>query len=229
MIEIPALMRKLAIKRPLFHSEADFQHALAWRIHEEHPDSSVRLEYKPPINADTDKMQLDIWLAKLGVAIELKYKTGKPKHEIRHNGESFDLRHHRAHDHGRYDFLKDIWRLERLSAFPDAKAGFAIFLTNDDLYWRGPISKDTIDAQFSLGGNPDLKIQGTMAWKGAPSEGTTSNREDPIELNWPYQVQWQHYSRVATERERYGEFRYLMVQVRLDASPASLPNAPCRD
>ena len=77
MIEIPALMRKLAIERPLFHSEADFQHALAWRSREEHPNSGVRLEYKPPTNAGEERMQLDIWLVRLGVAIELKYKTGK--------------------------------------------------------------------------------------------------------------------------------------------------------
>lgn len=96
MIEIPALMRKLAIERPVFHSEADFQHALAWRIHEKHPDSGVRLEYKPPINTGEEKMRLDIWLAKFGVAIELKYKTAKPKEEIRRNGESFHLRHQSA-------------------------------------------------------------------------------------------------------------------------------------
>ena len=210
--KIPALMRKLAKERPLFHSEADFQHALAWRIREEDPDSGVRLEYKPPVSREEDKMQLDIWLAKFGVAIELKYKTGRPKEEIKHNGESFNLRHHGACDHGRYDFLKDVRRLERLSEFSDAKAGFAILLTNDDLYWRGPIRKNTFDAQFSLRGKPDhVKIQREMAWNKGPSAGTTRKRVNPIVLNLPYEAQWQHYSCVASER--YGEFRHLMVRV----------------
>jgi hypothetical protein len=32
--------------RPLFHSEADFQHALAWRLQEQHRQISIRLEYR---------------------------------------------------------------------------------------------------------------------------------------------------------------------------------------
>lgn len=35
MLELPQLMSLLAKRRPLFHSEADFQHALAWHIKEE--------------------------------------------------------------------------------------------------------------------------------------------------------------------------------------------------
>ena len=46
MLDIPELMRELARERPLFHSEADFQHALAWRIHETISDCGIRLEYK---------------------------------------------------------------------------------------------------------------------------------------------------------------------------------------
>ena len=209
MIEIPALMRELAIERPLFHSEADFQHALAWRIHEEYPSSGVRLEYKPPINTDKGKMQLDIWLAKLGVAIELKYKTRKPKEEIKHNGESFNLRNHSACDIGRYDFLKDIERLESLSGLADVKAGFAIFLTNEHLYWKVPTRRNTVDAAFSLREDPDRQIQGNMDWLNA-SEGTMRGRKDPIELKGAYETQWRAYSRIAGER--YGEFRYLMVR-----------------
>ena len=155
-------------------------------------------------------MQMDIWLARPSVAIELKYKTAKPKAEIEHNGESFDLRHQSAYDIGRYDFLKDIRRLESLCRFSDAKVGFAIFLTNDDLYWRGPIRKDTVDADFSLRGDPGLQIQGKMAWSNA-SAGTMRGRVNPIELKASYEAQWRAYSLVACER--YGEFRYLMVRV----------------
>ena len=210
MIEIPALMRELAIERLLFHSEADFQHALAWCIHDKYPGSGVRLEYKPPINTGEEKMQLEIWLARLGIAIELKYKTAKPKKEIVHNGESFDLRDQRAHDHGRYDFLKDIERLEGLSGFPQAKAGFAILLTNDDLYWRGPIRKGTFDAQFNLSGDPDLKINRVTAWDKDTSAGTMGKRRYPIVLKKSYEAEWRDYRCVTSER--YGQFRYLMVR-----------------
>lgn len=205
VFEIPALMRKLAIERPLFHSEADFQHALAWLIHEQHSDSGVRLEYKPPIK---ETMYLDIWLAKSGVAIELKYRTRNL--ERKHNGESFYLRKQSACDISRYDFLKDIQRLESLSGFSDAKAGFAVFLTNDHLYWTGPTREGTVDAAFSLRGEPDVQIQGEMTWSERASAGTKRDREEPIRLKGAYEAQWQDYSRVPGER--YGEFRYLMVE-----------------
>ena len=47
MLDITHLMNELAHDRLVFHSEADFQHALAWRIHDAMPDCGVRLEYSP--------------------------------------------------------------------------------------------------------------------------------------------------------------------------------------
>lgn len=33
MFDVEAVLRDLALKRPIFHSEADFQHAVAWEVH----------------------------------------------------------------------------------------------------------------------------------------------------------------------------------------------------
>ena len=43
MLDIDGLMASLANRQKVFHSEADFQHALAWQIHEAAPESQVRL------------------------------------------------------------------------------------------------------------------------------------------------------------------------------------------
>ena len=162
MLDIETIMRALARDRPLFHSEADFQHALAWRMHEAMPDSGIRLEYKPP----GKRIYLDLWLERIGVAIELKYRTRKPalkrKLALEHNGEAFELRNQSANDISRYDFMKDIQRLESLSGIPRAKAGFAIFLTNDHLYWNEPARRDTVDASFHM--NEGRQLRGEMAW-----------------------------------------------------------------
>jgi hypothetical protein len=48
VIDIHAAMANLAAPRPLFHSAADFQHALAWRLQQQHPRISIRLEYRYP-------------------------------------------------------------------------------------------------------------------------------------------------------------------------------------
>ena len=58
--DIYCLMQELSKSRPIFHSEADFQHALAWQIHETMPDSQIRLEY--PFRFDGSTIYLDIWL-----------------------------------------------------------------------------------------------------------------------------------------------------------------------
>jgi hypothetical protein len=39
--DIHKLLGQLATTRPIFHSEADFQHQLAWDIHTSHPDSEI--------------------------------------------------------------------------------------------------------------------------------------------------------------------------------------------
>ena len=44
MIDMDGLMGSLADMRKVFHSEADFQHSLAWHIHQAMPESQVRLE-----------------------------------------------------------------------------------------------------------------------------------------------------------------------------------------
>ena len=132
--DIVACLEDLARERPVFHSEADFQHALAWHIHERTPGTQVRLEFNP---FPCEKLYLDIYLRD-AVAIELKYKTKKA--ELTHNNEAFSLKGQAAQDCGRYDFIQDVRRLERVvndSAAP-ARVGFAVFLTNDPLYWECP-------------------------------------------------------------------------------------------
>ena len=206
MFYVNKLMSGLARDRPVFHSEADFQHALAWRIHERWPNERVRLEYKP---FPDEKMYLDLWLPKMGVALELKYTTQELN--IEHEGETFALRSHSAQDVRRYDFLKDIQRLERLEKLSKRRApqvGFAILLTNDCAYWKPPRRRHPNDEAFRL--HKGQKKEGKMAWSKQAGSGTTIGRRAPICLKGSYSLKWKHY---ATMREgKYREFRYLAVQ-----------------
>ena len=211
MLHITCLMNRLARERPIFHSEADFQHALAWRIHHDVPDCDVRLEYKP----FPDKgMYLDLWLPIIGVAIELKYLTRKLNHE--HDREVFALKDQSAQDLRRYDFLRDIERLESVVALPHVQAGVAILLTNDPSYWNPPPRPDrtTNDYEFRL--HEDRTVGGDMAWSERAGAGTIKGREEPICLKGSYNLQWQDYTPrdyTFIEQERNRQFRYLMVHV----------------
>ena len=68
------LMSRLSASRPVFHSEADFQHALAWESHQTWPQQLVRLETRPAKGIHLDVLLIDR-LAGREVALELKYLT----------------------------------------------------------------------------------------------------------------------------------------------------------
>lgn len=204
-LDIADVMEGLFRKQPIFHSEADFQHALAWRIRETLPECRPRLEFNP---FPPERLYLDIWLAGARIAIELKYRTRKLN--LCFCGERFALRDQHAHDIGRYDFIRDIGRLERATESPlSATAGFAVMLTNDPLYWKPTQREDTVDAAFHLG--HERTIEGEMAWSSRAAQGTTKGREEPLRLKGRYEAKWRNYRDF--EEGKYSEFRYLAVEV----------------
>ena len=207
MFDISDLLTGLAESRKVFHSEADFQHALAWQIHQVMQESQIRLEVDA-ISVEHRRMYLDIWLPVEGIAIELKYVTRRL--ELVHNEESFALCDHSAQDTRRYDFLLDIERLEFVRSRPEScKAGYAVMLTNDSSYWKVPGRSDTVDADFRV--HEGRKISGALAWAARTGPGTMKGRESPIRLQGSYRLRWQEYSNFP--EKSYGRFRYLAVSV----------------
>ena len=185
MLDIHSLMTSLASRRPIFHSEADFQHALAWQIHETRPDCDVRLELDP-FPADGGRTALDIWakLPEETVAIELKYTTRQLQQESQ--SEYFVLQNYAAGPRQRYAFLKDIQRLEYALQTPNpADYGFAILLTNSPTYWTPPRNPNTTDAAFRIHEGQRLS-EGELRWGESASAGTRKDREDPIQLAHSY-------------------------------------------
>ena len=202
-----SFLEDLSKRRPVFHSEADFQLALAWHIHETEVNSQVRLEFKPFRSVN---MHLDIWLQTSGVAIELKYPARGL--EVERGGEVFALRNQSAQDTRRYDFIMDIRRLEQVVYGSGiAKAGFAVLLTNDPSYWEPPQQgwENRTDGAFRI--HEGRVIKGEMDWSNEASEGTKEGREEPIKLRGTYDVNWRDYS--ILKEEKYGKFRYLLMEV----------------
>lgn len=206
-IDIPRLLSSLALKRPVFHSEADLQHELAFHVREVHHDVQVRLEY--PVNLHGN-VSVDILIRKEGkeIAIELKYLCRQ--FECKISGEHFLLQQQSAHNIRRYDVLKDVWRMENyLTARPAASAA-VIVLSNDPLYWLGPLREGTSGAAFSL--RQDRMVTGNMRWADHAAAGTMRGREEIISLGGRYEMKWQDYSIIDG---RYGEFRFLYIQAQL--------------
>jgi hypothetical protein len=93
VIEIEPVLESLYKRRPIFHSEADFQHELAHELRAQDSGLSLHLEY--PIGVDS-RARLDILLRK-GTArfgLELKYLCRSVQMTI--DDEVFALKHQRA-------------------------------------------------------------------------------------------------------------------------------------
>jgi hypothetical protein len=207
MVNITDVLATLAQQRSIFHSEADFQHALAWELHNQLPNAAIRLEL--PVAHRNKLLHVDIWIVQNEqiLALELKYKTRALVLPI--GDETFKLLNQSAQDFGRYDFIKDLQRLELLLADRRQAIGYAILLTNDSSYWTPPRDAGSIDADFRV---PDGRmLHGVLQWKAHASVGTMRGREAPLEISGTYPLRWDEYAQPTTKS--YGRFRYLAIKV----------------
>jgi uncharacterized protein (DUF849 family) len=135
--------------------------------------------------------------------------------QVLEGSEQYALRSQIARDLGRYDFIKDIGRVESIVADRAPRArGYAILLTNDPSYWKHPRSDNTADARFRL--HEGNILRGSLGWGSGASEGTKRGREDLLQLRGSYTLRWEDYSRPAGDN--YGKFRYLVVEAKGGAS-----------
>lgn len=198
------VLAALVRERPVFHSEADFQHHLVWTAHMMDPLLRVRLETHP-----LPGLRLDLLLSDPEgdrVAVELKYPTRALR--VERDGERFELRNHAGQDLIRYDVVKDVCRLERLVGSGVAAQGWMLLLTNDQGYWT-PTTRETVDLAFRL--HEGRTLTGRLEWGPSAGSGTTAGREAPLELAGSYQLRWRDYAAPAPGPG--GEFRLLAVHV----------------
>jgi len=200
-------LQRLADQRPIFHSEADFQHALAWSVHKSYPNAVIRLELPFRTEDSSEYLDLQVTDGNQSFAVELKYKTRRLVYQ--HGGEEFSLKQQGAQDLGRYDFLADVGRLERFVAAKRTASGCAILVTNDPSYWSEPARPGTVDEMFRL--NEGRVIHGSLAWLEHASAGTMRSRERPIIITGNYTAAWKPFS--APCKLPGGEFRFLAWHV----------------
>jgi hypothetical protein len=203
-LDIRPIMEKLAERRPVFHSEADFQHELAWELRECIPDCEVRLE-RPIIGAFRGAVDIVILWQGVQYGLELKYLTRKL--DIIHNSEPFNLKAHGATDLRRYDICKDIWRLENFNSAYGGRS-MVVVLTNEAAYWKSPQHDRHFDAAFRV--FEGRSLSGILGWDNAASSGTTKGRTSEISLRSEYQLFWQDYSDLGNTA---GRFKYLLIEV----------------
>ena len=195
--------------RSVFHSESDFQHHLAWEIHKTFKDAEVRLERPLPHNKGDTRGHCDIVVGNDGeiIGIELKYKTKKSHVDI--NDERFELKPHGGRL--RYNFLKDVYRLEQWRDDREITRGYAVLLTNDSRCWNPTNNRERRnDAAFKI--HEGRTITGRLAWK---KGAKLSKTQTSFKLKGSYTMNWRDSPNKALlkSKELSNRFRYLCVQV----------------
>lgn len=170
------------------------------------PAAAVRLEYRIPLSGE--RSYADIWIrdGEETTYVELKYWTRALTIEV--EDEAFTLSNQAAQDISRYDFIKDLCRVERAVAQGLASRGFVVALTNDPGYWS-QARPGTVDAAFRL--DEGRALSGQLAWAAHAGVGTMRSREQILGLEREYRCHWEPYSDFGVPR---GEFRYLLSCVR---------------
>lgn len=211
-------MAALATRRPIFHSEADFQHALAWQIQLGHPQAQLRLETRPRRHVHLDLL---VQLPDRRIAIELKYLMARFEGTVA--GESFDLPGGGAQDTSRHDVIKDIVRVETVLADGYADEGWVVVVSNDPSYSRPGLRPTAIDSEFRL--HEGQVLTGQRKWAINAGEGTTKGRDKPLNLVGSYVCTWRDYSTVRNAVGRQTTLRYLALSVRTPGTASPMVSA----
>ena len=203
---LAGVLPTLAARRPIFHSEADFQLALAWEIQLQHLAASIRLEQRI---LDSPRVNLDVLVTfdDFRFGLELKYLRATT--DVTIDGERFVLVPG-AGDLDRYDTIKDVVRLETLRKHDLIDAGAAIMLSNNPGFWQ-PSSTGRATGFDAFRMHDGATLAGTRDWGASAGDGTRKGRELPHTLDGTYRPRWVPFSRVS--RGTSGELRTLTLVV----------------
>jgi hypothetical protein len=197
------IMRELAQVRPVFHSEADFQHELGFLLRSKRHRVRLERPFKTPL-----KFELDLEVDG-EIAIELKYKKARLKYTS--DTELFDFISDGAFPDNRYKIINDAKRVRDLVDQKFHSEGFTIFLTNDKEYWCSD-AKNTIAEQFDF-------TEGRKFAKGTSLSLVDSKAKKPkqqIDIRFNDIIEWQDYKNDTNkelEKLNNGLFRFFVIDV----------------
>lgn len=221
----------LNYNQEFFFNERDFQMHLAiyLKLSKNNYDD-VDVEYHVPIDFkkdfdkeyltwDTKVLSIDIMVRKgeYFVPIELKYKLKGLKGSIERLGEKSQkeiniVTNQAAQDLGRYDFWKDVKRVELLSEFyKKVIGGLVVFLTNDSSYKNKPNEKVKY-YNFRMDGADDIG-NCVMQWNGTCP--VSSNSYGDFLLKGSYRLSWKDFV-ISKEKHNISKnikYHYCIAQI----------------
>lgn len=212
--ELNETLKSLASRRPVFHSEADFQHELALELVSQRYQVRLEVPKDITVNKETVKAEIDLLISREGIwtAIELKY-VKKPS-TITHDGETFELKGTWGTNLSRFDCLADSRRVEAIINAGHASVGYSVFLTNVPDAWKIDSGRlNNMAKTFSIHEGRVIKASVPLDWHpNQPSIGSVSAKRlsphAPIVLHKERTLQWEDFSFFASSNQ---VFRYLLL------------------
>ena len=211
------LLAALAADRPIYHSEADFQHAFAWQARIAAPTADIRLEVHLQPGRSLDLLFRD---DSGRVGAELKYLTrrfGAEWHGERLSSQTKQPGPCAATTSSKTSSASKISSSPVLS--PAATSSSS---PTEPAYWSAPVRAATSDAMFRLGEGRTLS--GPLGWGPNTGVGTMRRREQPLELRGSYVLHWTDFSQI--DDAGGGRFRALLVDVNAGLSASRTPSPP---
>ncbi|MEE1821492.1 hypothetical protein PUR61_04655 [Streptomyces sp. BE20] len=213
----PAVMAELARTRPVFHSEADLQHAFARTLWELDREVQCRLEVRQTTSDGVEHLDLLCATAEGRTAVEFKYVKSAWSGAVGAgpSGEQYALKAHGAPDLARRDFVFDVARLERFCDRADQN-GLALMVTNTSALWREPKPSAKLPRDHAFRLHEGGELTGELLWGGGDYPPNTRV------LRGTYPLRWQPYS---VRPGAAGEFRYLALFVEPGGTAPAEPDA----
>ena len=209
------LLQFIRQNKRMFFNERDLQMYLALKLEKSGDFDEVFMEYHLPKGFNevfdlgykawqTETPSIDIVLKIKGeekyIAIELKNKLKAISGECTRFGQTSQkkelVKNQSAQNIGRYQFWKDVKRLELLKeSYKNVIGGIALFLTNDANYLKTTKGADYED----FGMSENLKKDGVLEWgefKKVDTKTLVNNKKrkksPPIKLSNSYSPRWEN-------------------------------------
>lgn len=210
----------------IFISENDLVLSFALYILERFPDAKVNfelpfdIEYKFQTkdenfhNPGNSYLDLHVFLNGIRYGFEFKYHTCK--YAVNTNLYKFELKDHIARDVLRFNFRKDIHRLEHLrnnySEFRIHK-GFAVLLTNDKALIKTDANKNTLDKEYRFSEIAPIR-GGDVKWSKVSGKGNWVG-SDQFDIMLPlkkegYEIYWRDYHQIKDPKK---DFKFCVIEI----------------
>jgi hypothetical protein len=215
----------------IFVSENDIALSFAYYLKLKYKDAKIKFEFpfevdfqpqfinEPKLKDRFSYLDLLISLEGKNYGFEFKYLTRKL--ELKQIHENFELKNQGAQDVLRFNFRKDIYRLEllknnALKSNIKIDKGFAILLTNDHLLYNDDKSDSGIDKEYRFHNSRPIGIRGEDAKWNKKTENQSWVHQKQFNIKLPlrsqgYAINWENYTNI--EGVENGEFKYCVVEI----------------